>query len=82
MKSAEEIRKAVIEGISTVTERNHITLDDGQSFEDFGLDSLDRMALMLEVEKHLGLDFGENNPDDILNLQDYILFIQKNWPEA
>jgi acyl carrier protein len=82
MKSAEEIRKAVIEGIRTVTEKNHTNLDDGQSFENFGLDSLDRMALMLEVEKHLGLDFGENNPDDMRNIQDYIRFIQKNWPEA
>lgn len=82
MKSAEEIRKAVIEGIRTVTEKTNTSLDDGQSFENFGLDSLDRMALMLEVEKHLSLDFGESNPDDIHNIQDYIQFIQKNWPEA
>ena len=80
MKSAEEIREIVIEGIHTVSGKNTSSLDDGQSFENLGLDSLDRMALMLEVEKHLGLDFGEKNPDDIRNIPDYIQFIQKHWP--
>jgi acyl carrier protein len=82
MKSAEEIRKAVIKGIQTVTEKERIALEDGQTFENFGLDSLDRMALMLEVEKYLGLDFGEKNPDDIRTIQDFIQYIQQHWPEA
>jgi acyl carrier protein len=82
MKSTEEIRQAVIKGVQKVTERNSITLDDEQTFEKFGLDSLDRMALMLEVENHLGLDFGENNPEELRTIQDYIVYIQRTWPEA
>jgi acyl carrier protein len=82
MKSTEEIRQAVIKGVQKVTERNSITLDDEQTFEKFGLDSLDRMALMLEVESHLGLDFGENNPEELRTIQDYIVYIQRTWPEA
>ena len=81
MKSAEEIRKSVLEGIQKVTEKNSITLDNQQTFESFGLDSLDRMALMLEVESRLGLDFGEKNPDDIHTVQEYIEYIQKNWSQ-
>jgi acyl carrier protein len=40
------------------------------------------MALMLEVESHLGLDFGENNPEELRTIQDYIVYIQRTWPEA
>ncbi len=82
MKSAEEIRKAVIEGIQKVKEKNSLILDDENSFEKIGLDSLDRMALMLEVEKYLELDFGEKNPDELRNVQEYISYIQETWPET
>jgi acyl carrier protein len=82
MKSAEEIRKAVIEGIQKVKEKNSLILDDEHSFEKIGLDSLDRMALMLEVEKYLELDFGEKNPDELRNVQEYISYIQETWPET
>lgn len=82
MKSAEEIRKAVNEGIQKVKEKNSLILDDEKSFEKIGLDSLDRMALMLEVENCLGLDFGEKNPEDLRNIQEYISYIQETWPET
>lgn len=77
MKSTQEIREAVIKGMQKVKERNDITVEDDQSFEKFGLDSLDRMALMMEVENYLDMDFGEKNPEELPNLQEYILYIQK-----
>jgi acyl carrier protein len=82
MKSAEEIRKAVIEGMQKVKENNSLIINDEQSFEKTGLDSLDRMALMLEVENRLGLDFGEKNPDELRNIQEYISYIHETELET
>jgi acyl carrier protein len=82
MKSAEEIRTAVLEGIQKVKERELIPLDDEQPFEKFGLDSLDRMALMLEVETRLHLDFGEKNPEEIPTIKDYIAYVQETWSDV
>jgi acyl carrier protein len=82
MKSAEEIRKIVIKAIQKVKENNSLILDNEQSFEKIGLDSLDRMALMLEVENCLGLDFGEKNPEELRNIQEYISYIQEAWSET
>lgn len=82
MKSTQEIREAVIKGMQKVKERNDISVEDEQSFEKFGLDSLDRMALMMEVENYLGMDFGEKNPEELPNLQEYILYIQKTYSKV
>jgi acyl carrier protein len=35
-----------------------ITIDDNEKFDDYGLDSLDRMNLLLEMEERTGCDFG------------------------
>jgi acyl carrier protein len=82
MKSTQEIREAVIKGMQKVKERNDITVEDEQSFEKFGLDSLDRMALMMEVENDLGIDFGEKNPEELPTVQEYILYIQNTGSKA
>lgn len=59
MISKDEFRKAVIEGIKTVTEKDSVEIRDDEDFNSVGLDSLDGMNLVLEVEARTGIDFGE-----------------------
>jgi acyl carrier protein len=51
MFSKEQFRDAMIEGIKRVR--------DDENFSDVGLDSLDGMNLVLEVETLLGINLGE-----------------------
>lgn len=59
MVSKEEFRKAVIEGVKRVRDLESIDMRDDESFSDVGLDSLDGMNLVLEVETILGINLGE-----------------------
>jgi acyl carrier protein len=59
MVSKEEFRRAVIEGVKRVRDLESIDVRDDESFADVGLDSLDGMNLVLEVESTLGIDLGE-----------------------
>jgi acyl carrier protein len=81
MKSAEVIRKAILDGASAV-KHQEVQLDDHESFQSAGLDSLDRMSLLMEVENRLGLDFGDTNPEKLENINAYIDYIQQTWPDA
>jgi acyl carrier protein len=54
-----EFRNAVIEGIKRVKGVDEVALADGDDFSVAGLDSLDAMNLVLEVEAITGLNFGE-----------------------
>ncbi len=59
MVSKEEFRAAVIEGIKRVRDVESISVRDDESFSNVGLDSLDGMNLVLEVETILGINLGE-----------------------
>jgi len=59
MFSKEQFRDAVIEGIKRVRDVSDIKLRDDENFSDVGLDSLDGMNLVLEVESILGINLGE-----------------------
>lgn len=59
MISKDEFRKAVIQGIKQVREVDDVEIRDDEDFGNVGLDSLDGMNLVLEVEAITGLDFGE-----------------------
>jgi acyl carrier protein len=54
-----QFRDAVIEGIRRVKGVDDVAIADGDDFSVAGLDSLDAMNLVLEVEAITGLDFGE-----------------------
>lgn len=59
--SKDEFRAAVIEGIKRVKGIDHVDLANDENFSNAGLDSLDAMDLVLQVEAITGLNFGELN---------------------
>jgi len=59
--SKNEFREAVIEGIKRVKGIDHVDLANDENFSHAGLDSLDAMDLVLQVEAITGLNFGELN---------------------
>jgi len=59
MFSKDQFRDAVIEGVKRVRDVSEVKLRDDESFTDVGLDSLDGMNLVLEVETLLGINLGE-----------------------
>jgi acyl carrier protein len=56
----ERVRTAVIDGINAVNETigktEEVTIGDDETFSDYGLDSLDQMNLVIELEQSLGTD--------------------------
>ena len=59
MFSKDQFRDAVIEGIKRVRDVSELKIRDDENFSDVGLDSLDGMNLVLEVETLLGISLGE-----------------------
>ncbi len=64
MISKDEFRNAIIAGIKTVKSTDAVSIGDDEEFSNAGLDSLDSMNLVLEVESITGLNFGEFNLSD------------------
>lgn len=71
MFSKEQFRHAVIEGIRRVRDEKGLTIGDDESFADAGLDSLDGMNLVLEVESLLGINLGEFDLRDAGNINKF-----------
>lgn len=61
MITKNEFREAVIEGIKRVKGIEYVDLANDENFSNAGLDSLDAMDLVLQVEAITGLNFGELN---------------------
>jgi acyl carrier protein len=59
MITKEAFRNAVIEGIKRVKDIDEVDIGNDEDFANAGLDSLDSMDLVLQVESITGLDFGE-----------------------
>lgn len=59
MFSKDQFRDAVIEGLKRVRNVDQVTIRDDENFANIGLDSLDGMNLVLEVESILGINLGE-----------------------
>jgi acyl carrier protein len=60
MFTLDEFREAVKAGIKIVLKKkDDVVLGDDEDFEDYGLDSLAGISLVLEVEKYLNIDLGE-----------------------
>ena len=55
----EEFHDVVTEALKVVKKSDAISLSVDESFADFGLDSLDSMSLLLELEKRLSIEFDE-----------------------
>jgi acyl carrier protein len=69
MPSIEEIRSAVVAGIREVNadlmRNGEEQLKNEETFSDFGMDSLDQMNLLLELEKLLSADFDGVEMDTV-----------------
>ncbi|MBL3601024.1 MAG: acyl carrier protein [gamma proteobacterium endosymbiont of Lamellibrachia anaximandri] len=55
----EEFHAVVVDALKVVQKNDEISLSVDESFSDFGLDSLDSMSLLLELEKRLSIEFDE-----------------------
>jgi acyl carrier protein len=69
--SKDEFRAAVIEGIRRVKTIDQVAILDDETFTQAGLDSLDSMNLVLEVENITGLNFGEFDLSDANTINDF-----------
>lgn len=49
----------VVKAVKIVQKSDNVNLGVDESFSDFGLDSLDSMSLLLELEKSLSIQFDE-----------------------
>jgi acyl carrier protein len=68
MISKEEFRNAVIEAIKRVKDIDHVEIANDEDFSLVGLDSLDSMDLVLQVEALTGLNFGEFDASEARNI--------------
>lgn len=75
MFTKEDVRKVVYEGIKKVKGNNEITIGDNETFADYGLDSLDQMNLLLEMEMPLGVkldDLDLDKSNTINSIHDFV----------
>jgi len=65
----DEFREAVKAGIKKVLKKkDDVDIGDDENFEDYGLDSLAGISLVLEVESYLDIDLGEFDIDEATTL--------------
>lgn len=61
--------------------RNYSLPDDGidldKALEDYGLESLDEVAILAEIEQELGISIDDDDVADIRSLNDLIDIIEK-----
>lgn len=55
----EEFHAVVVDALKVVKKSDATALALDESFTDYGLDSLDSMSLLLELEKRLSIEFDE-----------------------
>lgn len=65
MISKEDFRNACIASIKQVKNVDNVDISNDEDFSNAGLDSLDSMDLMLQVESCTGLDYGELDPAEV-----------------
>lgn len=75
MFSKEDIKKAVHGGLKNIMNTDEITIKDDETFQDYGVDSLDRMNLLLEVEKRLSIELSEVDLEEVntINLLEVVI---------
>lgn len=76
MLPLDEFHAVVIECLKVVKKSEDIALTVDDSFSDFGIDSLDSMSLMLEIEKRLSIEFDEefelSDYDSVRKLHEFL----------
>ncbi|MDG2273353.1 MAG: acyl carrier protein [Halioglobus sp.] len=74
MFTLDDFRDAVKQGIKKLTRTEEVVIGDEEDFSDYGLDSLQGISLVLEVETSLGVDLGEFDIEDANTI---VLFFNK-----
>lgn len=76
MVSRNEFRTLVHQALMSVLEQADVSIGDDETFADYGVDSLQGMSLILELEELLGFELGEElnlkKLNTINTLYDYI----------
>ncbi len=70
-----DIKKTVSEILSKRVDIS--TLDEGDSLQALGLDSLDLVEVMLEIEDALGVEFDSEEIQEVTTLGDVLKLIEK-----
>ena len=82
MISKEEFRNAVIEAIKRVKDIDHVEIANDEDFSLVGLDSLDSMDLVLQVEALTGLNFGEFDASEARNIDAFYAKAQQLFGDS
>ncbi|MCA9040488.1 MAG: acyl carrier protein [Planctomycetaceae bacterium] len=72
MPAPEEIETAVRASIAQVKADDSLQLGLEDNFDDYDIDSLDRMSIMLQVEQQLGISLEDEDPNNLSSIQKYI----------
>jgi acyl carrier protein len=59
MISKDMVRNAIHGGLKEVLKKGEVSIRDDETFPDYGVDSLDQMNLVLELEKRLKIDLAD-----------------------
>lgn len=65
MISKDDFRIVAYNSLKKVLETDEVTIGDDETFMDYGVDSLDRMNLQLELENELNQELGEIDLEEI-----------------
>jgi len=79
MYTKEEVTKAVREGLKEVLKSREGSIGEEETFENYGVDSLDQMGLLLEVEKRLRLELGEVDLSTVNTISLLFKFINEKY---
>jgi acyl carrier protein len=80
--SKDEFRKAVIDAIKRVKDIDQIEIANDEDFSLVGLDSLDAMDLVLQVEAITGLNFGEFDASEARNIDAFYAKAQQLFGDS
>jgi len=79
--TTEQIRTEIKRLIAAVTEREPEDIPDAASFVDeLGVDSLMTIEIMVAVDKKFGIDIPEEDFNEIKNVDDAVIIVQRLLP--
>ena len=71
-----EIEKRIIELVENISDENvEITAD--RDLKDFGFDSLDKVELIMEVEKEFDIIIPDDKTDDVNTVEDLVKIVEE-----
>lgn len=59
MFERDQVKMAYYDALREVLKNKDVDILDDETLDDYGVDSLDKMNLLLEIEQRLGIDLGD-----------------------